>query len=79
MLFLLLQIKVLLLQQLTSVSVFINHLKYKAMFVFRNSIGFGQHHRLMIELDNIDFGSGGGNGTGTNLYNRCCKLKIIER
>ena len=21
----------------------------------------------------------GGNGTGTNLYNRCCKLKIIER
>lgn len=20
----------------------------------------------------------GGNGTGTNLYNRCCKLKIVE-
>ena len=39
------------------------------MFVFRNSIGFGQHHRLMIELDNIDFGSGGGNGTGTNANN----------
>ena len=53
-------------QQLTSVSVIINHLKYKAMFVFRNSIGFGQHHRLMIELDNIDFGNGGGNGSGTN-------------
>ena len=29
------------------------------MFVFRNSIGFGQHHRLMVELDNIDFGNGG--------------------
>lgn len=56
-------------QQLTSVSVFINHLNYKAMFVFRNSIGFGQHHRLMIELDNIDFGSGGGNGSGTNVNN----------
>ena len=28
------------------------------MFVFRNSIGFGQHHRLMVELDNIDFGNG---------------------
>lgn len=36
------------------------------MFVFRNSIGFGQHHRLMIELDNIDFGNGGGNGSSTN-------------
>lgn len=39
------------------------------MFVFRNSIGFGQHHRLMVELDNIDFGSGGGNGSGTNANN----------
>ena len=56
-------------QQLTSVSVFINQLNYKAMFVFRNSIGFGQHHRLMVELDNIDFGNGGGNGSGTNANN----------
>lgn len=39
------------------------------MFVFRNSIGFGQHHRLMVELDNIDFGNGGGNGSGTNANN----------
>ena len=39
------------------------------MFVFRNSIGFGQHHRLMVELDNIDFGNGGGNGSGTNADN----------
>lgn len=39
------------------------------MFVFRNSIGFGQHHRLMVELDNIDFGNGGGNGSGTKANN----------
>lgn len=39
------------------------------MFVFRNSIGFGQHHRLMVELDNVDFGNGGGNGSGTNANN----------
>ena len=39
------------------------------MFVFRNSIWFGQHHRLMVELDNIDFGNGGGNGSGTNANN----------
>lgn len=36
------------------------------------------------DLDNLGmmyeiYHSLGGNGTGTNLYNRCCKLKIIER
>ena len=30
------------------------------MFVFRNSIGLRQHHRLMYEVNDIDFGNGGG-------------------
>jgi hypothetical protein len=54
------------LQQLTVVSIIINHLNYKAMFVFRNSIGFNQHHRLM-DIADIDFtGNGGGNGNAAN-------------
>ena len=30
------------------------------MFVFRNSIGLQQYHRLMYEVNDIDFGNGGG-------------------
>lgn len=33
------------------------------MFVFRNSLGIGQHHRLMVNAGDIDFTGGGSNDT----------------
>lgn len=30
------------------------------MLVFKNSLGFNQHHRLMVEADSLDLGNGGG-------------------
>lgn len=36
------------------------------MFVFRNSIGFNQHQRLMVEADSLDFGNGGGGSSPSN-------------
>ena len=31
------------------------------MFVFRNSLGIGQHNRLMVNAGDIDFTGGGSN------------------
>lgn len=36
------------------------------MYVFRNSIGLRQHHRLMGTFDNIDFGNGGSGNSNPN-------------
>ena len=39
------------------------------MFVFKNSFGFNQHHRLMVEADSLDLGNGGG-GVSTSEPNQ---------
>lgn len=35
------------------------------MLVFRNSLGFNQHQRLMIDADSLDFGNGGGGASAS--------------